>query len=438
MDWGTKMRRTFSRYFSFCVVVLGLVFTSSFCYSQGVLFRGIGPVSDSMGGAAIAAPLDSAGAIYANPASIAALKDNQITFGLGIIIPKSSVESHAVAAPAITYGKANTEAGEVPTPTMATVFKSKQNSRLTYGLAVAGIGGASAVYDANTDVGIDLGAGKYVPKNPILEGSAKSSNVQIFQIMPTVSYNVTDRLAVGVTPVIGLASLAINPMQLGMPLNNAMHNFGTKYTWAGGINAGAYYDFKNHWRAGFTFKSPMWANALEYTGTDTANGAPVKNEFQLNLPMILGMGFSFDGIDKTVIACDIRYHDYENAEGFGNIISTSGTISGLGWNSVMSVSVGVERTLTDRIKVRAGYCWNENPIPSESQFANVAAPLFMQHVLGLGATYTFLKDFDVMVTWTHAFEAKVTGTVAATNSGVVSVTNTVSADTLSFGLTKRF
>jgi long-chain fatty acid transport protein len=223
-------------------------------------------------------------------------------------------------------------------------------------------------------------------------------------------------------------------MQLGMPLDDSMHNFGTKYTWGGGINVGAYYDFKNHWRAGFTYKSPMWANALEYTGTKKSGGEPVKNEFQLNLPMILGLGVSFDGIDKTVIACDVRYFDYENAKGFGGII-TDGKISGLGWNSIMSVSVGVERTLTDRIKVRAGYCWNENPIPSESQFANVAAPLFMQHIMGLGVTYTFLKDFDVMVTWTHAFEAKVTG---QDPGGQVSVTNKVRADSLSFGLTKRF
>ncbi|MDD4033102.1 MAG: hypothetical protein PHS48_07655, partial [Bacteroidales bacterium] len=42
--------------------------------AQGILLRGMGAVNESMGGAAVAAPLDATGAIYWNPASISAFK----------------------------------------------------------------------------------------------------------------------------------------------------------------------------------------------------------------------------------------------------------------------------------------------------------------------------------------------------------------------------
>lgn len=397
------------------------------------MLRAIGAVNESMGGASIAAPLDSAGAIYQNPASIAALKDNEISFGLGIIIPHSQAASEVVGLPE-TYGKAYTEAGEIPAPTMATVFRSKEKSRWTFGVAIAGVGGAAALYEAPNPAYVQTQLGP-MPVNPILEGKAKASNVQVFEIMPTASYNVTDKLAVGFTPVLGLASLSLNPMPFDMPVQQGMHNYGTRYTWAGGFNLGAYYDFKNNWRTGFTFKSPLWADALHFTGTDPNTGEQVARDFQFNLPMILGWGVSYTGFRKTVVALDVRYFDYENTEGFGNVIDAQGNISGLGWNSVLSVAVGVERQIGEKAKIRAGYCWNENPIPAESQFANVSAPLFMQNVVSLGATYTFLPDFDVMFAWSHAFQTSGTG---MNPTGMVKVTNSVSADSLLLGLTKRF
>lgn len=417
------------------------VFLSGFStvYAQGVMLRAIGPINESMGGAAIAAPLDSAGAIYHNPASIAALRDNEVSLGLGIIIPHSQVASQIDGMPG-TYGKAFSEAGELPAPTMSTVFRTKEKSRFTFGVAIAGVGGAAALYSAPQSAMV----------NPILQGQARASNVQVFEIMPTVSYNVSDKLAIGFTPVVGLASLSINPMPFGLDHTSPLHNYGTRYTWAGGFNIGTYYDFQNHWRTGFTFKSPLWADPLHFTGTHISAGTdgagnptviytPQDVRFNFNLPMILGWGISYDGIKRTVIALDIRYFDYENTAGFGGPLASDGTVDGLGWSNVLSVSMGVQYKLTEKLAVRMGYCWNENPIPESSQPANISAPLFMQNVIALGATYTFLKDFDISFAWSHAFQTYCTGkfdTPLGPDTGTV--TNSVSADTLLLGLTKRF
>ena len=394
--------------------------------AQGILLRGIGAVNDSMAGTAIATPLDAAGAIYANPASIAGLKECQIGFDLGVIIPHSTVTSDIPGNPLFFPGTADSEAGQIPAPTMSMVYRNCPHSRLTYGLAIAGVGGAAALYPSS---GSPL-------NNPILKGEARASNVQIFEILPTVSYKVTDRLALGFSPVIGLASLQINPMPFGLPVATPMQNYGTRYTWGGGFNIGVYYDFQNNWKAGFTFKSPVWTDSMQFTGTQPG-GRAMDTELAIDLPMILGWGVSYSGIRDTIIGVDIRYMDYGHTKGFRDIMDGNDVVIGLGWDSVTAVSVGVERKVFERLRVRAGYCYNTNPIPSESQYANVASPLFMQHVLGLGCTVTLPKSIDAHLAWTHAFQNEKTGTFESLyGQGVV--TNTSFADTLLAGVTKRF
>ena len=56
-------------------IALLFAMTPSAVHAQfGVAISGVGPINRSMGGAAVAAPLDSAGALYWNPATIGALE----------------------------------------------------------------------------------------------------------------------------------------------------------------------------------------------------------------------------------------------------------------------------------------------------------------------------------------------------------------------------
>ena len=414
------------RVLKFAAVALSLfVFTSTAdVFAQGVLLRGIGSVSESLGGTAIAMPIDAAGTIYANPAAISGIEQCQIGFDLGVIIPHSEVSS-GINGNLGTWRTTKGDAGQIPAPTMGIVYRDCPHSRITYGLAIGGVGGAVALYPSTGDPRV----------NPILQGEARASNVQVFEIMPTVSYKMTDRLSLGFSPIIGLASLSINPMPLGLPTTSPMHNYGTRYTWGGGFNLGAYYELNQNWKTGFTFKSPLWTNSMKFIGTDHNTQAPLESEFGINLPLSLGWGISYHGFKKTVIGLDIRYMDYENTKGFRDTLSAKGEVIGLGWDSVTAVSVGLERTITDRFRVRAGYCYNTNPIPSENQYLNVSSPMFMQHVMAFGCTLTLPKSIDTHLAWTHAFNNTKTGSFA---NGAGTVTNSVYADTIVCGLSKRF
>ncbi|MDR1964505.1 MAG: outer membrane protein transport protein [Planctomycetaceae bacterium] len=411
------------------VLILSFVISNRFANAQGVLLRSLGAVNDSIGSVATATPIDAAGALYWNPASLSGLEKSEISFGVGIIMPKMRVSSSVEGAG--LSGSTKGEVGSVPVPSMALTWRRCPKSPLTFGLGLGAVGGAASLYPS-TGSPYD---------NPILGGRAKSSTVIIMQITPTVSYKITDQLSVGAAPIIDLASLTINPMQLGQPLGAAheVHNFGTRYAWGGGFQIGTYYDFKNHFKTGFMFKSPIWAENLTYQGTLSGNSEVYSGSFDLNLPMTLSWGVSYDGFRDTIIGLDVRYFDYAHTAGFKKGV-VNGVVEGLDWDSIMSVAVGIERKWSRKLKLRLGYCWNENPIPGRSAMLNVAAPLMMQHTLTMGATYAIIKDLEFSLTYIHVFKAKTTGPfptgIAAAPVG--SVTNEVSANMISAGVAKKW
>src|SRR5688572_14951334 len=84
-----------------CFATLGLLTAEQPAYSQfGPNLSGAGPINRSMGGTAVAAPIDAIGSLYWNPATISQL-DNSLEFGLELLAPNSSVYS---GIPANAFG----------------------------------------------------------------------------------------------------------------------------------------------------------------------------------------------------------------------------------------------------------------------------------------------------------------------------------------------
>ncbi|MGL4943661.1 MAG: OmpP1/FadL family transporter [Thermoguttaceae bacterium] len=408
--------------------VAALALAATPVWAQGTFLRGVGAVNESMGGAAVAAPLDAAGAIYWNPAAISGLNSNQMSIDLGLIMPNSTVES-AAADKTTNYGKAESEAGQIPAPTMAMTWRPKTSPRVTTGIMIGAVGGAAALYPSTGTL----------TDNPILGGDAKAANVQVLQVVPTISYQITNRVSIGLSPVLTLAQASINPMALGMPPTDHLSNYGTRYTWGGGLNAGIYYEINNNWRAGFSVKSPIWSDALRFVGENKA-GTPRRASMQLDLPMVLSWGLSYDGFRDTVIGADIRYFNWAGTDGFkGSVVQgpAPGTVRSLGWNDSMSLALGVQRKIGQRFVGRMGYTFSTNPIPAESQWANVGSPLMIEHVIALGGTFVIVRGLELNAAYTHAFENSREGNAPAA-LGRMWVKNTVSANTLIAGITKKW
>ncbi|MDR1818070.1 MAG: outer membrane protein transport protein, partial [Puniceicoccales bacterium] len=355
--------------------------------AQGVIFRGMGAVNESMGGAGIATSLDSAGAIYTNPAALSGLPQNEVSFGLSALMPESSVESYATAAPALT--RARSESKQTYYAPSFSVARHVDN--WTFGCAVGAIGGASANYAPNGASPIPG-----VAKNPILGDYGKTSKVKIIELMPTASYKFRDWLYVGVTGVVGCFSLQVDPMPFGLSTAAPLYRSRTDYTFGGGFNVGVLVSLDRFLRkslhgfkTGLTFKSPVWAEPFRFSGgSGSPTGAYEETKFKFTLPLVVGWGLSYTPPvlkGDLIFALDVRYIDYANTDGFKpSAVIENGRVAGLGWDSILSVAVGVQYRLAEDVTFRAGYCWSENPIPGDVQFANVSAPLFVQHVASVG------------------------------------------------------
>ena len=424
------------RLFIVAVVSFACCIVHQATFAQGVLLRSVGAVNASVGGTATAMPLDAAGALMWNPGSISALQKNEIAFGLELVEGKSRVASSLDTPMGNLSGSTKGEGGVVPVPSMALVWSESRRSPFTFGLGMGAVGGAASLYPHD-------------PTNPVLSQHGRSATVIILQVTPTVSAQLTERLSVGVAPIVDLASLNINPMSLGRvhdPINNidtSLTTYGTRYVWGAGFQIGALYDFQNNFKAGFTFKSPIWAEKLYFTGTDGHSGAPASQTFDLNLPMTLSAGISYDGFHNTVIGIDVRYIDYANAAGLKQGV-VNGVVEGLDWESVYSISVGAERRINKKIRARMGYCWNENPIPGRSAALSISAPMITQHVLSCGFSYEMAKGLEMSAAYVHSFNERLTGPFYAHNplnpaqplQG--SVTNTLSANALFASISKKW
>ena len=178
----------------------------------GITQSGAGPINRSMAGASTAAPLDASGALYWNPATISGLPGSSIDFGVELLYPQSRLASSITGLGA---GSDRGDNGVFALPTMALVYKP-DDSLLTYGLGVFSVGGFGVNYRAD-------------PTNPILSAQPPNglgvgplySNLQVLEMTPTASVQVTDRLSIGGGPTLTLAHLEADPLFLVAP-NAAM------------------------------------------------------------------------------------------------------------------------------------------------------------------------------------------------------------------------
>ncbi|MCE5303408.1 MAG: outer membrane protein transport protein [Planctomycetaceae bacterium] len=405
--------------------------SGSVVFGQGIALRGVSAINSSMGGAAAACPIDAAGALHWNPASISGLPASEMSFGMEMILPSSTLASSYYS----WAGSDSSEPGVIPVPTMAFVHKDP-DSPWTWGLGVFGIGGSAVNYSCDHS-------------NPVLSPQPLglgqlSANVEVFQIVPTISYQLNEEWSIGFAPTVTMAKLYAAPLFLAPKSDDGTwpSGAGTRYTWGGGCQAGLYYKPElSNWSYGASIKSPQWMEPFRYKSEDS-NNDPITVDYGLNYPLIASIGTAYTGFEKWVLACDVRYFDYANTPGFRHLgFTQEGAAQGLQWNSIMSVAVGIQRQMNERWIVRMGYCFNENPIDSDAVQANVASPLIIMHTASMGFSYMFEHDWLLSVTYTHCFENSVTGSLQTIKGVAIpgsSLTSTASADTLSAGVTKRF
>jgi long-chain fatty acid transport protein len=393
-----------------------------------------------MGGAATAAPIDAAGAIMWNPASITGLSTSEVDIGLELLLPTEKLSS---SIPAFgLQGSTSGEPGVTPIPEIALVHKCT-DSCWAWGVGVGGIAGFQTNYPSSLTNPV------LTPQPPNGIGLGRlSSLAEYFQVVPTVAYALSPKLSVGIAPTLTIAKLDMNPMVFAAPDNASGGAFnyptsdGTRYHFGGGFQVGVYYLPTDTWSLGFCFKSPQWFETFTANITNEL-GQPETTSVQFNYPMILSLGTAFSGIDRWLFACDVRFFNYAGTEGFGSpaAFGPNGAVLGLGWKNIFSVHTGVQYYFSDRLTLRAGYQFNPSPIDADNAFFNVGSPLIIEHVVGCGLSYRLTEHEILSLAYLHGFQNDVSGPIQVPGFGAfpgTSVSSAISADALGAGLTVQY
>ncbi|MEO8493533.1 MAG: outer membrane protein transport protein [Planctomycetota bacterium] len=386
---------------------------SSSAFGQGVFLTGVGAINRSMGGAATAAPIDAMGALHWNPATISGLKCNEVAFSAEIMLLDETMTVNGVTA--------RDESGVAPIPAIGWVHHLEGTDD-TIGLGLYSFAGfaqnmPSVVGHPILDPSLTPIGGSFVPSlGPLY------SEAQFFQIVPTYSRAITDRVSVGIAPTINLGRVEIDPIPF--PAAYGSPGYGTRWSWGLGAQAGIYYVRNETTSYGLSIKSPQWFE--DFRTHTVVGGAPAVSKLQLDLPMIISGGMSYTGFENWLLALDLRYFDWKNTDGFGDVLN---------WSNTFAVAAGAQRRVSDKLTVRGGYTFNTSPINSGTIGTNFASPLIQQHVLGVGASYSFAKNVDLTMSYNQVLGAKQSGP-AFPFAGTI--TSEVATYSLAAGVTVRY
>ena len=415
--------------------LLALFVLPELAAGQGVVLPGVGPINRSMAGAATAAPLDAAGAIHWNPGSMSGLCDSQVVLAADLLYHSSDLYSEIAGGPA---GSTRSDTGVDALPALAAVWRP-YGSRWTYGLGLFTVGSLSQNYPADDPTN---------PANTVLQPPPFGlgpvySELTVTQIVPSVAFEITDHLSIGMAPTISYADVALDPFLFtSQDANNAWPAATHRRTqWGLGIQGGIFYQLETGWRFGLSYKSPQWFESFDFPSIDS-RGTPQSLSLDLDYPGISSIGVSYAGHPGLVWALDVRYIDYDSAEFFGHRPSLDGTgrAEGLGWRSVLSVATGVQYAVLDCLDVRLGYAYTQNPIRPEATFVNIPYPAILEHVGTLGATWKISHRTSVSLAYMHAFENASRGPIPppVAAGGGSTVATRQSADALTAGVEIRF
>ncbi len=414
--------------------------STSAVHAQGIMLSSFGPVNASMGGASTAAPIEALSALAWNPASISGLPNSELSVGLGLMLADSALDS---SIPGLGAGSTGSEPGVVPLPNFGWVHKL--NDVATIGLATTVVGGLKSNYPASLTNPV-LAPVSNLHGHPGGLGSLYSE-AQIMQLAPVISLAVTERLSIGMGPTVTMGQIVADPLLLADPddadgtlVPRYPAGRGTRFAWGGGAQLGVYYITDSAWHLGASIKSPQWMEPFRMH-TEDEMGLPHTAKFKFDLPMVISVGTAYSGFENTVIALDLRYFDYRNADGFGDTgYSPYGALRGLSWTNQLAVATGIQQRVSEHVLLRLGYTYNTSPFNGHDTFYNVASALNYQHQLGMGGTWELSDCVAMHVSYTHYFPFDSTGPIILPTGEIPgsTITTTASAHIASLGVTVKY
>jgi len=440
------------------IAAMAALLPSSAQATNGHLLHGSGAINAALGGAGVARAFDVFGGSM-NPATLAGMRSHA---GLGVefFSPDRYLSSRVAAGafgpsfgpPVDLAGKTRSGSRLSILPALGAVF-SPEGRDFTAAIIFQGVAGFGVDYDASALMA--LGGGSINPKaNPILTPQPPGgfgfgrifSEYKLMTLKLAWARPVRPGLTFGFALVPAMSELQVDPFPATNPVEAngdgfaSYPNTGFDKALGFGFQVGATYEASQRLRLGVNFNSPLWFDSFQWKVRD--EGGPTRNiSFNLDYPAIASAGLALDLRPDTVWLLDVRRVFYSQTDGFDREgFGTNGAVRGFGWEDIWVIGTGVQFAVSEDLRLRLGYNYNNNPVPSRLSFFNVEAPAIMQHRLTAGVGYDLSDSWQLNVTYYHAFKESFTGPFVGPSGPIpnTSVTSEMTEDSATLEIVRYF
>jgi len=341
------------------------------------------PASGGMAGTSIARPQDLQSALHGNPATIAQFRGTQFSFGGGWVEPTLNMNHTGNnVLPGITPYSAKSEAEGT---TLGNIGVTQDLRALGKPITVG--------------VGLISASGAGLSYRDVAASNGTTALFQVLQMTGGAGMDLNDRLSVGASVMMGIATLdgPFNGLTAAAADYALRANLGMSYDLGCNTTLGAYWQTEQSFNFDDAIRLQVGTGPITYSTTRDMN---------LGLPNNFGFGLANDGLmdGRLLLAFDVLYKQWDDTDLFGALYTNQWVFQ-----------CGGQYELNDRIRLRLGYAFAENatePNPGGSaggvsppgaqdaiQYVQALLPAINEHRLTMGVGVRDVLpgvDFDIL------------------------------------------
>jgi long-chain fatty acid transport protein len=440
-------------WFRTAAAISGLVAVSTASATTGYFALGYGAKAMGLAGAVVSNPQDSA-TIAVNPAGITAIGE-RADAGLRFFNPhrEATLETSAFGATFDVDDKSRRNQFLIPN----FGFNLKVGNNLWFGFNNYGNGGLNSTYDRNLydQTAAFLGAvGQGANPATFPEGTTTSSlglptedvgtlgvDLQQGILAPTLAMKVREKHSIGVSLLIGVQRFSARGLgnfqcftQTGQSAagaatcqatggavtstpSNGLTNNGSDWSYGAGARVGWMGEVHPRLTLGASYSSKIYMSEFDEYDELFANDG------DFDIPANFTLGATFKATQKLKVSFDFQQIQYEGVNSISNagpvptplgpglppgggLLGTNNGL-GFGWEDINIYRLAAEYAYDSQWIFRAGYSWNDQPIPDDQLLFNILAPATIQQHMTLGFSYVPDKQNEFNFAYMHAFEEEV-------------------------------
>jgi len=382
------------------VAAAGLMPVSALA-TNGYQLIGVGSYQKSLGGAVTANP-GSAMTAITNPAGMIRI-GRRSDFSMEGFMPTRKTDFGAYGGDAV-----ESDAGLYGVPAIGWTAPVGDREDLYFGGGMYGTSGLGVDY-AET---LMMPAGASFTGNDLVWDGY--SNIAFWQMAPTLAWNASDALSLGVAVNIDYQQVSFS-QRLRDTATNAMYNFDLNRSanaFGFGISFGLLYDVSESLTIGFSYKSKQHFSELEYNLREgdidaTLVGGPVfpggHYTLDLDFPQQAAFGIAFRPSDALTLSADLKWIEWSDTMDRLSVKGPDGYDFAMdpGWDDQVVYAAGADWRLTARFNLRFGFNYAGSPIDASTAANNLILPGVVEDHYTFGLDYRF-DHWEIAFHYMHA------------------------------------